>query len=278
MGTGFSEAPLAVFTTLAPMGACAFAIIACAFLAVTLDDESAKRLDKMTLLPLAVMLAGFIGAFFHLANPLAALGVVAGIGRSPLTNEIMVGGLFLVAAIVYWALARAGKLSLGARKAFLIVLAVWSVVFAAFCGLAYMIGTVPSWNTPWTGIQMIGYGLLGGSVLGALVLRLAQVKAGRIPLALAVCGLALSLIGFGGQIAAAGSMSNIWGSAQSLVPAAWGIFAALAICGIVGVAIQYADGKKHLGAAAFGCACFIVAIGVFFARIGFYGMFMSVAL
>lgn len=278
MGAGFSDAPLAVFTTLAPMGACAFVVIACAFIMGSPNDEEAKRIDKMTILPLIVMVVGFIGAFFHLANPLAAFGALAGVGRSPLTNEILVGGLFLVAAVAYWVLARAGKLQLGARKAFAAVLAVWSIVFAAFCGLAYMIGTVPSWNTPWTLVQMVGYGLLGGSVLGALVLRLSSAQAGRAPLVQGAVGLVLALAGFGGQIAAAGSIENIWGTAASLVPAAWALFAVLALCGIVGVAAQVLDTKKRANPAVLCCACVVVAIGIFFARIGFYGMFMSVAL
>ena len=279
MGNGFSEAPLAVFTTLAPMGACAFIVLALCFAQLKLDDERIAKLDKMTFVPVVIMLAGFVGAFFHLANPAAALGAVAGIGRSPLTNEVAVGGIMLVAAIVYWVLAVTGKLGDGARKAFAWALAVWSVVFAAFCGLAYLVSTVPSWNTPWTVVQMVGYGLLGGSAVGALTLRLAGVEGvGRRVAALGLAGLVISLVGFGGQIALCGEVANIWGSAASLVPAIWALFAVLAVCGAVAVAIEFAGGRRSLSAGVASVACVAVAVGVFFARIGFYGLFMSVAL
>ena len=54
MGTGFEHTALAVFTTLAPMGAGAFIALAYAFIAGAPDETAAKRLDCWTALPLAV--------------------------------------------------------------------------------------------------------------------------------------------------------------------------------------------------------------------------------
>ena len=65
MGTGFSETPLAIFTTLAPMGAGAFMMIALSYLMFKFDDEVLARIDKITLVPLGVLIVGFIGAFLH---------------------------------------------------------------------------------------------------------------------------------------------------------------------------------------------------------------------
>jgi anaerobic dimethyl sulfoxide reductase subunit C (anchor subunit)/Tat-targeted selenate reductase subunit YnfH len=282
MGTGFSDAALAVFTTLAPMGACAFVILAAAFATNSIDDEAAKRIDRMTLIPLLFILAGFIGATFHLASPVNAFNVVAGIGRSPLTNEVMVGGLFFLAALIYWIMAVRGTLTTNVRKVFLAALAVWSIVFALFCGFAYLMNTIPTWDTPWTVIQMLGYGLLGGALVGSLTLRAAAIdvegKPAQVALAQAVIGLLCGLIGFAGQILAAGTLANIWGAAVSLVPAIWGLFALFAACGAVGVVGEFFCGRKKLGAGSLAALCGIVAVGIFFARIGFYGLFMSVAL
>ena len=69
MGSGFEHAALAVFTTLAPMGAGAFIVLTYAFLAGKPDQAAAKRLDRWTALPLAVLAVGFAGAFMHLASP-----------------------------------------------------------------------------------------------------------------------------------------------------------------------------------------------------------------
>jgi anaerobic dimethyl sulfoxide reductase subunit C (anchor subunit)/Tat-targeted selenate reductase subunit YnfH len=279
MGSGFAEAPLAVFTTLAPMGACAFVLLALAFSKNSFTEEQVAKIDKMTIIPLVVMLVGFIGAFFHLSNPAAALGAIAGLGRSPLTNEVAIGSVTLVAGIVYWLLARSGKLEMGARKGFLVVVAVLSVVFAAFCGFAYTLHTVPSWNTPWTVVQMVGYGLLGGSAMGALTLRAAGVELlGQETFLQGVIGLAVALVGFGGQIVTAGSVSNIWGTAASQVPAIWMLFAVLAVCAVAVVAIERMGGKKPVAVGMAGVACCLAAVGIFIARIGFYGLYMGVAL
>lgn len=214
MGNGFSDAALAIFTTLAPMGACAFIVLATAFASQTIEDEEAKKIDRMTLIPLLLLLAGFIGATFHLASPQNALSAVFGIGRSPLTNEVMVGGLFFVAALVYWIMALRGALGQKTRKVFLIILAAWAVVFTLFCGFAYLMNTIPTWDTPWTVIQMLGYGLLGGSLAGSLTLKAAGIEQGSslatTALIQAVVGLACGLIGFGEQIIVAGGMTNIW--------------------------------------------------------------------
>lgn len=281
MGTGFSETPLAVFTTLAPMGAGAFLALACIFAMTKMDDEVFARLDKLSVIPFLVSAVGFIGAFFHLANPLHAFGVFAGIGTSPLSNELAVGVVFMAVALVYVVLAFTGKLTASSRKVFSLIVGVLALVFMVFCGLAYMMDTIPTWNTPASIVQMLGYGLLGGSVLAAMVLGLAHAEAQRMTtviVALLAAGLVLSLAGFGTQIATASSLANIWGCAIDLVPAIWGIFAALAVCAVAALALVFVSGKKNFSAAYTGAAFALVMVGVFFARIGFYGLFMSVAL
>lgn len=282
MGTGFSETPLAVFTTLAPMGAGAFLVLACLIAAAKLDDEALARLDKLSIVPFVVSAIGFIGAFFHLANPLHAFGVFAGIGTSPLSNEVAVGVVFMAVALVYVALAFMGKLTASSRKAFSLVVAVLALVFMVFCGLAYMMDTIPTWNTPASIVQMLGYGLLGGSAFAALTCGLAHIevsqKARVVVVAFVAVGLVLSLVGFGMQIMVASSIANIWGAAIDLVPAIWGMFAVLAVCGVVALALIVAGGKKNFPLAFSAAACALVVAGVFLARIGFYGLYMSVAL
>lgn len=284
MGSGFSEAPLAVFTTLAPMAAASFIVLAYVFLAGKPGDEAARRLDRATALPAVVMLAGFVGAFFHLASPLNAFYVFTGIGTSPLTNEIAVALLFALVAVVYWVLALAGKLPAAgaARKGFLVVLAVLAVVLAAFCGLAYMMETIPTWNTPLSVVQMVGFALVGGAVLGFATVGVAKVElpdgAGMVAAGLAVAGVAVALVGLGMQAAGLEGVRNIWGTAAQLVPAFGGIVAAFTVCGLAGAALAYAGSKHRFAPAYLGAACVVVAVGIFVARIGFYGLYMGIAL
>lgn len=282
MGTGFEHAALAVFTTLAPMGAGAFIALAYAFIFGAPDDAAAKRLDRWTALPLVVLAAGFLGAFLHLASPLHAFGVFTGVGSSPLSNEILVGVAFAALAVAYWALALAGKLPLLLRKTLLVVLAVLAVAFAAFCGLAYMMYTIPTWNTPLSIVQMVGYMLAGSTVLGFCTMGFAQVKlaksAGTVALALTLVGVAVGTVGFGVQIAGLDAIRNIWSSAAELVPAAWVLLGVFALCGLVAAALTYRAAKRKFAPALMVAACVIIAVGIFVARIGFYGLYMGIAL
>ena len=84
-----AELPLALFTTLAPVAAGAFIALAVAFFTTKFSDEQLRKIDRMTTIPVVVLIVGFICAFFHLANPMHAFGVFAGVGSSPLSNELV---------------------------------------------------------------------------------------------------------------------------------------------------------------------------------------------
>lgn len=175
MEHALAELPLAIFTTLAPMSAGAFIVIALAVNFVSFSDEQLKKLDKFTLVPLILAIVGIFASVLHLTQPLNAIWLVGGIFRSPLTNEIAIAGIFAVLAVVYCGLALLGKLSLKLRKILSIIVAIMAVVFAAFVGLAYIMNTIQSWNSPYTILQPIGFCLLGGAAMGSMVLCLSGV-------------------------------------------------------------------------------------------------------
>ena len=126
MATAFHELPLALFATLASIGAGAFISLAAAFFTAKFSDGQLARIDKLTLVPAIVVVVGFIAAFFHLANPMAAFGVFGGLGRSPMSNELAVAMLFAVAMATYVIMGLAGKLG-GARKGLICATAVLAV-------------------------------------------------------------------------------------------------------------------------------------------------------
>lgn len=173
MELAFSDLPLALFTTLAPMGAGAFIALALAFSTTKLAADQLRRIDRWTLLPLAVLLAGFAASFFHLANPLNAIHVFGHVGVSPLSNEILAGSLFVVLAFAYWAAATTGRLSYAARKVLACIVAAGALVFACFTGMAYVVPTIASWNTPLVPLSVMAFCVAGGVPLGTLVLALA---------------------------------------------------------------------------------------------------------
>lgn len=280
-----AELPLALFTTLAPIGAGAFIALAVAFFTTKFSDEQLKKIDRMTTIPVVVLVAGFICAFFHLASPMHAFGVFAGLGASPLSNELLAGVVFAVLAIVYWIVALAGKLGEGARKGFSAVVAVMAVVFACFTGAAYMMETIASWNTPMVPVAVLGFSLLGGVSLGVLVLALSgaledAAKGGfkmAAPVVLIV-GLVLGVAGLLVQVMSVSGMGNALVDGADLVAAASAPMWIGVVCMVVAAAAAFMALRNSKSTALAVAAPVLAIVGVFAARLAFYAVQLSVGL
>ena len=280
-----AELPLALFTTLAPIGAGAFIALAVAFFTTKFSDEQLKKIDRMTAIPVVVLVAGFICAFFHLASPMHAFGVFAGLGASPLSNELLAGVVFAVLAIVYWIVALAGKLGEGARKGFAAVVAVMAIVFACFTGAAYMMETIASWNTPMVPVAVLGFSLLGGVSLGVLVLALSgaledAAKGGfkMAALVLLVIGLVLGVAGLLGQVMSVSGMGNALVDGADLVAAASAPMWIGVVCMVVAAAAAFMALRNSRSTALAAAAPVLAIVGVFAARLAFYAVQLSVGL
>lgn len=280
-----AELPLALFTTLAPIGAGAFVALAVAFFTTKFSDEQLWKIDRMTAIPVVVLVAGFICAFFHLASPMHAFGVFAGVGASPLSNELLAGVVFAVLAIVYWIVALAGKLGEGARKGFAAVVAVMAVVFACFTGAAYMMETIASWNTPMVPVAVLGFSLLGGVSLGVLVLALSgaledAAKGGfkMAALAVLVVGLVLGVAGLLVQVMSVSGMGNALVDGADLVAAASAPMWIGVVCMVVAAAAAFMALRNSKSTALAAAAPVLAVVGVFAARLAFYAVQLSVGL
>ena len=280
-----AELPLALFTTLAPIGAGAFIALAVAFFTTKFTDEQLKKIDRMTTIPVVVLVAGFICAFFHLASPMHTFGVFAGLGASPLSNELLAGVVFAVLAIVYWIVALAGKLGEGARKGFAAVVAVMAVVFACFTGAAYMMETIASWNTPMVPVAVLGFSLLGGVSLGVLVLALSgaledAAKGGfkMAALAVLIVGLVLGIAGLLVQVMSVSGMGNALVDGADLVAAASAPMWIGVVCMVVAAAAAFMALRNSKSTALAVAAPVLAIVGVFAARLAFYAVQLSVGL
>ncbi|WP_302144033.1 dimethyl sulfoxide reductase anchor subunit family protein [Senegalimassilia anaerobia] len=280
-----ADLPLALFTTLAPIGAGAFIALAVAFFTTKFSDEQLKKIDRMTTIPVVVLVAGFICAFFHLASPMHAFGVFAGLGASPLSNELLAGVVFAVLAIVYWIVALAGKLGEGARKGFAAVVAVMAVVFACFTGAAYMMETIASWNTPMVPVAVLGFSLLGGVSLGVLVLALSGALADAAnggfkmaALAVLVVGLVLGIAGLMVQVMSVSGMGNALVDGADLVAAASAPMWIGVVCMVVAAAAAFMALRNSKSTALAAAAPVLAIVGVFAARLAFYAVQLSVGL
>lgn len=285
MELAMQELPLALFTTLAPIGAGAFIALALAYATNTFNDEQLKKIDKMTLIPFFIVVIGFIASFAHLANPAHAFGVFANLGTSPLSNEIGMGCVFFVPAVIFGIMALAGKLNANTRKIFAIIMAVLAVLFACCTGMAYYVNTIPSWATPAAPISIIGFCLLGGTFLGLLSLALAGVlddvcktSFKKSALVVAIIGLVLAIGGACGQFAVASGITTAAANGAqmaSAVTAYLGGFIVLAIAGM-GVGAYSLMKKPNTGLVA--CSAVAIIVGVFLARLVFYALEISVGL
>lgn len=280
-----AELPLALFTTLAPVGAGAFIALAVAFFTTKFSDEQLKKIDRMTTIPVVVLVAGFICAFFHLASPMHAFGVFTGVGASPLSNELLAGVVFAVLAIVYWIVALAGKLGEGARKGFAAVVAVMAIVFACFTGAAYMMETIASWNTPMVPVAVLGFSLLGGICLGVLVLALSgaledAAKGGfkMAALAVLIVGLVLGVAGLLVQVMSVSGMGNALVDGADLVAAASAPMWIGVVCMVVAAAAAFMALRNTKSTALAAAAPVLAVVGVFAARLAFYAVQLSVGL
>ena len=280
-----AELPLALFTTLAPIGAGAFIALAVAFFTTKFSDEQLKKIDRMTTIPVVVLVAGFICAFFHLASPMHAFGVFAGLGASPLSNELLAGVVFAVLAIVCWIVALAGKLGEDARKGFAAVVAVMAVVFACFTGAAYMMETIASWNTPMVPVAALGFSLLGGVSLGVLVLALSGALADAAnggfkmaALAVLVVGLVLGIAGLMVQVMSVSGMGNALVDGADLVAAASAPMWIGVVCMVVAAAAAFMALRNSKSTALAAAAPVLAIVGVFAARLAFYAVQLSVGL
>ena len=280
-----AELPLALFTTLAPIGAGAFIALAVAFFTTKFSDEQLKKIDCMTTIPVIVLIVGFICAFFHLASPMHAFGVFAGLGASPLSNELLAGVVLAVLAIVYWIVALAGKLGEGARKGFAAVVAVMAIVFACFTGAAYMMETIASWNTPMVPVAVLGFSLLGGVSLGVLVLALSgaledAAKGGfkMAALAVLIIGLVLGVAGLMVQVMSVSGMGNALVDGADLVAAASAPMWIGVVCMVVAAVAAFMALRNSKSTALAAAAPVLAIVGVFAARLAFYAVQLSVGL
>ena len=154
MGAGVQvaihEIALVVFSTLTPAGAVACTLLALLSMVAPVEHTEHTRIRHLMGLPLTVATVGLITASTHLGTPANALYVVTGIGRSPLSNEMLCTLPFLAVTGVYWLYS----FSREARQVLLRILGALVAVLGMVCvggiSLAYNQPTIPAWDTPFT--------------------------------------------------------------------------------------------------------------------------------
>lgn len=277
--TASSEISLLVFSILVPMGVTAMGLVGLVRASLGLDEEAAKKADTLLSVPAVVTIVGLIASFTHLGSPFHVFGMVSGIGSSPLSNEIVIAGIAILVALVYWIFTLVKHPEEAVHKVFGIALVVLGLICALFTGLAYMIPTIVTWNSPVGAISQVCAALFGGAVLAALVLALANAKVDK---ALGVCalvgaaGVAVMLLVQGGLY---GGVVNAAGLTLSAVMGQYWVVAVIAIvCAAVAAFLVFKNAAKDGAVTMMAVAAVAALIALVLVRICFYGIFLSVGL
>lgn len=280
------EFPLIFFTTLAPLGAGAFFMMALSLCFGDFTKDQVKKIDRMTIIPIIVAFIGLICSVFHLANPMHMFNVAATVGSTPLANEITAFGIFMIVAVVYWIVGLAGGLgNAGFRKGFAMVTGILGLIAAIFIGCAYAIPTIPTWDNPWAPLSIVGFALFGGTLLGLLVTTLAGAgdasvkgKAGTAVFAVFTIGAVLSLVSVIALwiigCTAPANVLNVGALSGSMI---WA-FVLFIICAVLAYGIGFAAIKISPLTVFVVVGLVLAVVAIFLARMCFYALQIGVGL
>ena len=199
-----SELSLVLFTTIAPSGAVAVALmVVCGLLAsrsarwskegiaassdggagganvappahsnaMSYERSVRTRIDQRLWLPIAISLVGLVASSTHLGNPANALYVLLGVGSSPLSNEVAAAVVFLGLSGMYWLLSFSRRGFWGVRTAMACLIVLASAVFVTSVAFAYDAATVSTWHTPYVPAGLWATALCGGPLLTLAAMR-----------------------------------------------------------------------------------------------------------
>lgn len=274
-----SEITLIFFTTFGPSGAMAYVLLALLLATGRLDECARERLEHYHITPVTVTLLSLIASATHLGTPANALFVFWGVGRSPLSNEVWAGAIFLVLSAVGWLASFSSHRNRMAHKLVkaLSVISAMAFVWAVAC--AYSVDTIPTWNLPNAPFLQISLAMVVAPFLVFLTLDWAEVippkkysvsmcavGASFLLLGLLLACLQLaSLDGAVGSWARASVFSTMYGSAIAA-------FASIEVA-VLSLTVRErfaAVGRTH----SFSWAI-LAALGAFVMRFVFYAMHMT---
>lgn len=298
MAAGFafalSEISLVLFTTLAPSGAVAFALMGASLHRGTLDADVRERISKLLCIPLIVTMVGLVASATHLGNPDNALYVIAGIGRSPLSTEVAGAVVFLALAGVFWLLTFSRRFPLAAQRIWLGVAQLAAVVFVATVAFAYWQETIATWHLWEVSAALCLNSLVGGPLLALFGLRAAKAPVSEAfakgLLVTAGVALAVNIAVYALQCIDLAAMRNAMASVSDLAPGFPAFVAAFAVLCAAGCVLSARAGRTSavgdgpVGRGIYrmlvmsGGGCLLAFAGIFLMRFAFYATHMTVGL
>lgn len=281
-----NEVTLVLFTTLAPSGALAFVLMSLPIIfdRHSLDIEMRRGIDKYLSVPILVATVGLVASTTHLGNPSNALYVLAGIGRSPLSNEVLCGVLFLGAGGIYWLTSFSPKPRNSLfRRIFLIAVSILGLLFIGSISLAYNAETIITWSNPLVIAALWLNAFVGAPLLALFGFRLSRFytsghRLGKVLLFISSIALLANIaiyVMWGLQLP---SEINSMASAHELAPMFFPMLIAFtALCAFgIALGIKAVKNKGEASIWVLVCAVCLVLAGIFVMRFVFYMIHMTV--
>lgn len=279
----WNEISLVLFTALTPSGVVAAMIMLLWISLRALSDDDRHRIERKLYIPLLISMVGLVASASHLGTPSNALYVLAGLGRSPLSNEVVSGVTFLALFGLYWYYSFSDRRRPVLKRIWRALLILSGVVFVTFIAFAYSAETIVAWNTPLVPAALWLNALVGGPVLALFglgrsqVVRSGQWKVACGLLAVSAVATVANVLVYVAQSASFDFLGNYTATVTDLVPFygfAVGAFAVLAILGIVlcGIPLLRCHAFKTIPCAA---GCLLVFAGIILMRFLFYMMHLT---
>ena len=173
METALNEITLVLFTTIAPAGTVGYLVAAAAIMRAG-DGARAVATSRYLVIPLVLAITGLIASATHLGTPANALYVLTGVGRSPLSNEVVAAVAFLALGGIYWIVSFRDDVTPLFRRVWLALTCVAGLAFTAAVSMAYSVPSVPTWSLPTAPATLWLNALSSGPLVGMVTLAAAR--------------------------------------------------------------------------------------------------------
>ncbi|HHL2500710.1 TPA: dimethyl sulfoxide reductase anchor subunit family protein [Yersinia enterocolitica] len=251
------ELPLVFFTVL---GQTAVGVFALVFLSHKLGLTTAQQLKQANIVGLILMLVGLVIGALHVGQPLRAMNMLLGVGRSPMSNEILLSSLFVAMAcgtVFFSIIVKNTVLAMLCNVATVI----FGLAFAWSITQVYQLTTVPNWDTSYTELQLWMTVLVGG---GAFAILTGARQVGATAL---LVGAIVTLVNKPGYLSFLGQSSVELSSQQTIF---WGVQILLLTLGIFVAAAALL--KDRIPRATLAVSASALVIAELAGRIAFYNL------
>lgn len=280
--TALNEITLVLFTTLAPSGVVACAIMAGVLIFARVGEAERVRINRALCIPLVVTMVGLVASATHLGSPANALYVFLGVGRSPLSNEVFAAVLFLASCGLYWLFCFAEKQYVKAQRVWCVFIIATGALCVGAIALAYGSPAIATWDTLYVPVNVWLSAFAGGPLVALTALRVARAvclhtSTSKRLLFVSAVALIANIASLAAQNAGLSDIWNGYGTAADLVPwyPAMIAFYAAAGCAALALVAWSMRGGALPSPLRLGLCSALFFAGLFVVRFGFYMMHMT---